>query len=92
MRISCCFENKRHLTQIKGRSLDETEAFALKVWMRGYIVESKHFTSKVKLVKKTLSRAVYICFYSNNDKGKQEKQVTHTYPLIEAKIFMETTK
>ena len=25
-------------------------------------------------------------------KGKQDKQVTHTYTLIEVKIFMETTK
>ena len=26
VRISCCFENTRHLTQTKGRSLDKTEA------------------------------------------------------------------
>ena len=26
VRISCCFENTRHLTQTKARSLDETEA------------------------------------------------------------------
>ena len=30
----------------------QTEAFPLKVWMRGFIVELKHFTSKVKLVKR----------------------------------------
>ena len=41
---------------------------------------------------KTLSRAVSVCFYSNKVKGKQEKQVAHTYPLIEAKIIMKTTK
>ena len=52
VRISCCFENTRHLTQTKGRSLDETEAPPLKVWMRGLIAQSKHFTSKVKLVKR----------------------------------------
>ena len=44
VRISCCFENTRHLRQIKGRSLDETEAPPLKVWMRGFIAQSKHFT------------------------------------------------
>ena len=44
MRISCCFENTRHLTQTKGRSLDQTEAHPLKVWMRGFVVHSKHFT------------------------------------------------
>ena len=43
-RISSCFKNTRHLTQTKGRSLDETEAPQLKVWMRGFIVQSKHFT------------------------------------------------
>ena len=34
----------------------------------------------------------YVTFYSNKDKDKQEKQVTHTYNLIEAKIFKEATK
>ena len=53
-------------------------------------METLHFKGKAD--EKTLSKAVYICFYSNKVKGKQEKQVTHTYPLIEAKIFMETTK
>ena len=47
---------------------------------------------KVKAGEETLSGAVYVCFYSNKVKSKQEKQVTHTYPLIEAKISMETTK
>ena len=53
-------------------------------------METLHF--KGKAGEKTLTGAVYVCFYSNKVKGKQEKQVTHTYPLIEAKIFMETTK
>ena len=44
VRISCCFENTRHLTQTKGRCLDETEAVPLKVWMRGFTAQSKHFT------------------------------------------------
>ena len=39
-----------------------------------------------------LSRAVYVRFYSNKVKDKQEEQVTHTYNLIEAKRFMEATK
>ena len=42
--FSCCFENTRHLTQTKGRSLDENEARSLKVWIRGLISHSKHFT------------------------------------------------
>ena len=53
-------------------------------------IETLHF--KGKAGEKTLSGAVYVCFYSSKVKSKQEKQVTHTYPLIEAKIFMETTK
>ena len=36
--------------------------------------------------------AVYVPFYSNELKDKEEKQVTHTYPLIKAKSFMEATK
>ena len=53
-------------------------------------METPHL--KGKAGEKTLSGAVYVCFYSYKVKGKQEKQVTHTYNLIEAKIFMETTK
>ena len=53
-------------------------------------IETLHF--KGKAGEKTLSGAVYLCFYLNKVKGKQEKQVTHTYSLIEAKIFMETKK
>ena len=36
--------------------------------------------------------AVYVPFYSNKIKDKQEKQVTHTYTLIEAKLFVEAAK
>ena len=53
-------------------------------------IETVHF--KGKAGKKTLSQDVNVCFYSNKVKGKQEKQVRHTYALIEAKTFMETTK
>ena len=44
VRISCCSENTRHLTQTKGRSHDESEAHPLKVWVRGFTAYSKHFT------------------------------------------------
>ena len=53
-------------------------------------METLHF--KGKAGEKTLSKAVYVYFYSNKVKDNQEKQVRHTYPLIEVKIFMETTK
>ena len=53
-------------------------------------IQTLHF--KGKAGEKTLSAAVYVCFYSNKVKGKQEKKVTHTYNLIEAKIFMKATK
>ena len=53
-------------------------------------METLHF--KGKAGEKTLTGAVYVCFYSNKVKGKQERQVTHTYNLIQAKMFMETTK
>ena len=43
VRISCCFENTRHLSQTKGKSLNETKGPPLKVWMRGLILHSKHF-------------------------------------------------
>ena len=47
---------------------------------------------KRKAAEKSLYRAVFVPFYSNNVYDKQEKQVTHTYPLIKAKSFMEATK
>ena len=53
-------------------------------------IQALHFKGKAGEI--TLSGAVYVCFYSNKVKGKQEKQVTHTYPLIKAKSFMEATK
>ena len=49
-----------------------------------------HF--KGQAAEEPLPRAVYVPFYSNKVKDKQEKQVTHTYKLIEAKGFMEATK
>ena len=47
---------------------------------------------KGKAVREPLSRAVYVRFYSSKVKDKQEKHVPHTYKLIEAKRFMETTE
>ena len=47
---------------------------------------------KGKAAEEPLSKAVYVRFYSSKAKGKQEKQVTHTYKLIEAKRLMEATK
>ena len=44
VRISCCFENTRHLTQTKERSRHQTEASPLNVWMRGLIAQTKHLT------------------------------------------------
>ena len=35
-----------------------------------------------------LSRAFYVPFYSNKAKDKQEKQVPHTYDLIQARNFV----
>ena len=45
---------------------------------------------KGKAAEEPLSSAVYVRFYLSKIKDKQEKQVTHTYKLIEAKRFMET--
>ena len=47
---------------------------------------------KGKAAEEFLSRAVYVRSYANKVKDEQEKQVTHTYPLIQAKRFMEATK
>ena len=47
---------------------------------------------KGKAPEDPLSRAVYVHIYSNKAKDRQEKQVTHTYNLIEAKSFMEARK
>ena len=77
VRISCCFENARHLTQTKGRSLNETSAPPLKVWMRGCIARSKHFTWKVKLL-----RSPYIglfMFAFMQIKWKINKKAGHAY-------------
>ena len=40
----------------------------------------------------SLSRAVYFPFHSNKVKDKQEKKVTHTYALRDAKFFIEARK
>ena len=57
------------------------------------MAHSKRFTYKAKLHgEEHLSRAFSVPFYLHKVKDKQEKQVTHTYHLIEAKMFMEATK
>ena len=80
--ISSYFENTRHFTQTKGRSLEETEAPPLKVRRSGLIAQSEHFSKKGKAAEEPLSRAVYVPVYSNNVKEKQENQVMHTNALI----------
>ena len=80
------------MTQTKGKSLDQSEALLLKECKRGFIVHSKHLTYKIKLLRSPYLWLFYVTFYSNKFKDKQEKQVTHTYPLIEAKSFREATK
>ena len=80
------------MTQTKGKSLDQSEALLLKECKRGFIVHSKHLTYKTNLMRSPYLWLFYVTFYSNKFKDKQEKQVTHTYNLIEAKIFKEATK
>ena len=46
-------------------------------------LETLHLEGKA--VEKLLSRAFYVPFYFNKVKDKQEKQVTHTYQLTQAK-------
>ena len=53
-------------------------------------IETLHL--KGKAAEEPLSRAVYVRSYSNQVKDKQERQVTHTYNLIEAKGFKKATK
>ena len=53
-------------------------------------IQTLHF--KGKAAEESLSGAVYVRFYSKKVKDKEENQVTHTYPLIKAKRFMEATK
>ena len=45
-----------------------------------------------KAAEKPLAMAVYVRFYLNKVKDKQEKLVLHTYPLIKGKSLMEATK
>ena len=49
-----------------------------------------HLTGKP--AEEPLYRVAYVRFHSSKVKDEQEKQVTHTYNLIEAKGFMEATK
>ena len=79
-RISCCFENTGHLTPTKGRSLYETESPPLKVWMRGFIVQSKHFTSKVKMLSSSylgMFMFHFIQIKSKIKKKSRSRMLTH---------------
>ena len=92
VRIDCCFKNTRHFKQIKQISLNQSQALLLKERRRGFIAHSKHFAYKVKLMRSPYLGLFYVTFYSNKVKAEQKKQVTHTYTLIEAKVFMQATK
>ena len=76
----------------KMKKKPRLEALPLKACKRGFIAHSKHFTYKVKLVRSPYLRLPMFPFILNKVKDKQEKQVTRTYHLIEAKIFMVATK
>ena len=54
-------------------------------------MHSKHLTYKIKLMRSPYLWLFYVTLYSNKGIDTQEKQVTHTYHLIEAKIFKEAT-
>ena len=47
---------------------------------------------KGKAAEEPLSKAVYVRFYANEVKDKQERQLTHTYNLIGTKSFIDATK
>ena len=83
---------KTHLFNTSQRKKPRVEALLLKECKRGFIAHSKQFTYKVKLVRSPYLGLFIFSFYSNKVKDKQEKQVNHTYFLIEAKIFMEAKK
>ena len=90
LRINSCFESTRLFTQTEGRSLDKRPFYLKNVGEHLLPSLTLHFQDKAG--EEPLSSAVYNPFYSGKVKDKQEKQVTNTYKLIEAKIFMEATK
>ena len=88
--ISSCFGNTHHLTQTEGRSLHEKRFQSTN--RREDLLRTLNISLQGKAGESALSRAVYVSFYLNKIKDKQENQVAHSYALIEAKIFMEATK
>ena len=52
----------------------------------------QYFTYKVKLVRRPYLWLYMSLFIQVKSKINKTKQVTHTYNLIETKIFMEATK
>ena len=90
VRINSCFGNTHHLTQTEGRSLHEK--YFQSTNRREDLLRALNTSLQGKAGESALSRAVYVSFYLNKIKNKQQNQVAHTYKLIEAKIFMEATK
>ena len=86
---SSCFGNTHHLTQTEGRSVNEKHFQSTN--RREDLLRTLNTSLQGKAAESALSRAVYVSFYLNKIKDKQENQVPHTYKLIEAKIFMEET-
>ena len=92
MRISGCFENTRLLTQTKARSLNETEAHPLVVWMRELITHSYHFTEKVKLLRSPYLR-LFMLALSQIKWKISKKKAGHAYiPANWGKKFHESDK
>ena len=92
LRINSFFE-KNTPVHTNRRKKPGLEALPFKGCKRSFIahyIYTLHLRGKAD--EEPLSRAVYLSFYLSKIKDKQEKQVTHTYELIEAKIFMEATK
>ena len=88
--ISSCFGNTHYLTQTEGRSVDEKRFQSTNG--REDLLRTLNISLQGKAGESALSRAVYVSFYLNKIKDKQENQVAHTYKLIEAKFFMKATK
>ena len=89
------FQNN-HFSRVQGKTRKAAITFCWQLCViirsTGCAVQYWGTTLKGKTAEEPLSRAAYVRFYSNKVKDNVEKQVTHTYPLIEARRFMEATK
>ena len=75
--------NQRKKSSRKGHSLKECKRDLLRTlntFLQG------------KADEEPLPRPVYVPFYLNKVKDKHERQIMHTYALIETNIFKEATK